>query len=52
MSKIIYTESENKISIQTINVNTDIVSTDIDDVDYSKYADDDSDENMAELLDY
>lgn len=52
MSKIIYTESENKISVQTINVNTDIISTDIDDVDYSKYVDDDSDEDMANLLDY
>lgn len=52
MSEIIYTPSDNHSYANCNYINSDVVDKDIDDVDYSKYAEDDSDEEMANLLDY
>lgn len=48
-----YIEPEdNTIVNYSIAIDNDIIDKDIDDVDYSKYAEDDSDENMAVKLGY
>lgn len=36
----------------SIDIDNDVIDKDIDDVDYSKYAEDDSDEDMAIKLGY
>lgn len=52
MAKVIYTPAPDEVDNHQININADVLDTDMDDVDYSKYAVDDSDEEMANLLDY
>lgn len=48
-----YIEPEdNTIVNYSIAIDNDIIDKDIDDVDYSKYAEDDSDEDMAAKLGY
>lgn len=48
-----YIEPENNTIVNySINIDNNIINKDIDDVDYSKYAEDDSDEDMAVKLGY
>lgn len=51
--KIEYTPPETTSKVEyALDVNNDVIDRDIDDVDYSKYAEDDSDEEMAIKLGY
>lgn len=51
--KIEYTPPETNSKVEyVLDVNNDVIDKDIDDVDYSKYAEDDSDEEMAIKLGY
>lgn len=48
-----YIEPENNTIVNySINIDNNIIDKDIDDVDYSKYAEDDSNEDMAVKLGY
>lgn len=53
MSKFKYIPPERKITADfSAEIDSDVLNNDIDFVDYSKYREDDSDEEMARLLGY
>ena len=52
MGTITYIPPSKSTSDKSIEIDNNIIDKDIDDVDYSKYAVDDSDSDMAEIFDY
>ena len=53
MSKItIINTNKNNFDTASIEINNDVINNDIDDIDYNKYQEDDSDENYANKFDY
>lgn len=53
MSKItIINTNKNNFDTASVEINNDIINNDIDDIDYNKYQEDDSDENYANKFDY
>ncbi len=53
MSKItIINNNKQDSNTSSIEIDNDVINTDIDDVDYSKYSEDDSDVESANKFDY